>query len=295
MARPTYQSLVSDYVSLWETMEIKPSAQSAADNAANRIIKNRKRYEVVSALTRVPWYFIGLIHNRESSLDFNTHLHNGDPLTARTKQVPKGRPLADPANGKSYTWEESAVDALKQKKLHQIKDWTIDRMAYELENYNGWGYRNSSININSPYLWAKSNHYSRGKYVRDHVFSRNAVDQQMGTMVVLKCIFEKCPELNVEGDEVPSHKDIVKGSKTLSHLQRLRLFIRSLVVSVGALFTWDNVMQAKNLVVDNSGWILLGLGAVVLVSMEYTKWLETQSVKSAQNGEWKIIRSEKDA
>jgi lysozyme family protein len=41
----------------------------------------------------IPWGFVAVIHNMEASLDFTKHLHNGDPLTSKTVQVPVARPL----------------------------------------------------------------------------------------------------------------------------------------------------------------------------------------------------------
>ena len=39
------------------------------------------------------WFVIAAIHGLEASFNFRAHFHNGDfPLTARTRQVPAGRP-----------------------------------------------------------------------------------------------------------------------------------------------------------------------------------------------------------
>lgn len=285
---PTYENLVPEYLEKWSAMEISPAGKAEADDVADKIIANRARYEEVSKETGVPWYLIGIIHNREcTNLSFKQHLHNGDPLTAKTVQVPAGRPKGGIA---PYTWKESAIDALRMKKLHLIKEWSVDRIAYELERYNGWGYRRADINIPSPYLWSKSDQYTRGKFIKDHVYSRNVVDKQLGTMVVLKCLIDKCDDISFGGApaEAKLDKEIVKNSNTLTALQRIRLFIRTMVASGVGLFTWENAMQAKSLVVDNSGWILLIGGGIVLLTMEYTKFIEKQSVESFKNGEWAL-------
>ena len=39
------------------------------------------------------------------------------------------------------------------------------RILYRWEAYNGFGSRRQGIN--TPYLWAFSNHYTKGKYVAD--------------------------------------------------------------------------------------------------------------------------------
>ena len=51
------------------------------------------------------------------SLDFNRHLHNGDPLSSRTTHIPQNRPV----KGKPpFTWEESTIDVLKHKRLDRV-------------------------------------------------------------------------------------------------------------------------------------------------------------------------------
>jgi uncharacterized protein (TIGR02594 family) len=137
----------------------------------------------------VPWYVVGLIHSLESDFDFTTHLHNGDPLTARTKQEPAGRP----ANGSpKFTWAESALDALMMKGLHNVgRDaWSVERIAYELERYNGTGYRDHHPTVKTPYLWAATNQYTSGKYIRDHVFDPATVSDQLGAMALLKQLID---------------------------------------------------------------------------------------------------------
>lgn len=53
-----------------------------------------------------------------------------------------------------FQWEESAIDALTLEGLAAVKLWTIERIAYQLEAYNGWGYRSRNTSVNTPYLWA---------------------------------------------------------------------------------------------------------------------------------------------
>jgi len=136
----------------------------------------------------IPWYFIAVIHNMESGMNFTKHLHNGDPLTARTVQVPAGRPRQ---GNPPFTWEESAVDALTLRKIGASTDWSLSGMLYQMEGYNGWGYRLYHAHVLSPYLWGFSNHYTSGKYVKDGTWSDTAVSKQCGTAVVLRRLAEK--------------------------------------------------------------------------------------------------------
>jgi lysozyme family protein len=177
---PAFAAIREEYAALWNNMALQPTWLRSFQRDAQRILRNRERYEKVSAATNVPWFVIGLIHSMESGLDFDTHLHNGDPLTDRTVHVPRGRPLT----GKPpFTWEESAIDALQHDDLTGVSNWCVEQIAYMLEAYNGWGYHYKRIP--TPYLWSGTNNYVRGKYVRDGQFDPNAVSEQTGAMPIL--------------------------------------------------------------------------------------------------------------
>lgn len=190
---PTFESLIDEYGRLWATLEIDKPRLREADDMAKKIIANRARYEAVELATGVPWRFIALCHLRESSLSFDHHLHNGDSLKARTWQVPKGRPKAPPKDGKRYTWEESAVDALTYENLSKVTEWPIERQAFHLEGFNGWGYRLYHADDGlSPYLWAGSNHHDEtGKYVKDGKYDPKAPERQLGCMVILRRLYDQ--------------------------------------------------------------------------------------------------------
>lgn len=194
MARrmPTFEDLQAEYATLWASMEIRAGAMPALSSTARKIIAVRDRYQVIEAATGVPWYVIGIIHAMEAGLRFDRHLHNGDPLTRRTVQVPAGRPLK--GHG-PFSFEESACDALLMKRLDTVPAWTVPRIAYELERYNGWGYRLYHAEVASPYLWSGTTHYTRGKYVSDGNWSATAVSGQSGAMALLKRIAELEPSV----------------------------------------------------------------------------------------------------
>jgi len=186
-----FDKLAREYATLWDNMEITRLHRSI-ERTADRIIENRARYEVIEASTGVPWFVVGIIHSLETGLRFDRHLHNGDPLTAKTKLVPAGRPLGHAP----FTFEQSCQDALCMKAYDKISAWPIERIAWALENYNGWGYRKYR-KILSPYLWSGSNHYRAGKYVADGKWSSTAVSTQSGGMPLLKAIADKCPDVQI--------------------------------------------------------------------------------------------------
>jgi len=172
---PDYESMRAGYRALWSRMAILPAKRVAAESAAKRIISGKARYQAIERDTGVPWIFIGLTHLRESSLNFSTYLGNGQPINKKTTIVPKGR-------GPFPSFEAGARDALLLHNLDAIKDWPFERLAYELERWNGFGYLGK---INSPYLWGGSTLQQPGKYIRDHVFDPNVVDEQLGCLTVL--------------------------------------------------------------------------------------------------------------
>ncbi len=180
--------LQASYQRLFDTCIITKDKYPIVDLTVKTILASRARYELVGTRTGVPWYFIGIVHNLEGGSKFNTHLHNGDPLTARTVNVPKGRPKAE---NPPYTWEASAEDALLFTGVNKWEDWWLPGLLYKLEAYNGFGYRKSSININTPYLWSFSNHYTKGKYVADGSYSPTAVSKQCGAAVIVRRLVEK--------------------------------------------------------------------------------------------------------
>lgn len=182
--RRDYASLRPEYLRLFSEFTLLPEKNDRANWHLTMMRNAKARYEDVGGKVAVPWYFIAAIHALEASFNFRAHLHNGDyPLTARTRQVPAGRPLTwlPPAD-----WESSAKDALKLLGFANQSDWSLERTLYRLEAYNGFGYR--KLGVASPYLWSYSTHYTGGKFVSDGTFNAKARSQQCGAAVMLKLL-----------------------------------------------------------------------------------------------------------
>lgn len=184
MPQYTFERLEAGYLELWDGMTV--TKVTGADSQARRIIAAKDRYKAVESTTGVPWFVVGCMHMRESDGNFNTWLHNGDPMKrhgvpVRTVNVPKGRPP-----NPDCSWEQGAYDALVTvENLDSITSWNPAHVAYALEKFNGFGYRSPSRNIPSPYLWGGTSVQKRGKFVRDGVYDRNVMDPQIGGMAVL--------------------------------------------------------------------------------------------------------------
>lgn len=181
MVKPTtYSALAPTIVKRWRSAQILKSKLGAVDRVVATILKNRARYEAAEELTGVPWPLIAVKHYREASNDFRGVMHNGQKIVGTnriTTIVPVGR-------GPFATWEDSAVDAFNITGLSKVKTWPIERVLYEGEKFNGFGY--SRVGLPSAYVWAGTDQYVKGKYVSDGKFDPNAVDQQLGIALILK-------------------------------------------------------------------------------------------------------------
>lgn len=181
-------ALRTEYEGLFDSCTVRPARAARVEQLCDGIVADRARYEAVAASTGVPWAFVAVVHNMESDRRFDRHLHNGDPLSARTVQVPKGRPTD---GHPPFTWEASCGDALGFRGVGAGTDWSLAGTLYQLEGYNGWGYRRHHPHVRSPYLWSYSTHYTSGKYVEDGVWSEVAVSKQCGAAVLLRRLAER--------------------------------------------------------------------------------------------------------
>lgn len=279
MATISWPTLRDTYANLLATMEVRPSWEAGIERAARRLIVNRDRYQSVSDQTGVPWEMIAVIHNLEGGMNFGTHLHNGDSLQRKTVHVPKGRPQGTPP----FSWEESACDALTYEGFEKVNEWTDERICYELERYNGMGYRTRNKG-NSPYLWSGTNHYTKGKFTSDGHYDSNVVSEQIGAIPLLMKIRDLTQETHKE-----VRAQVLSQSSTLTWVKNIRNFAAG-----GGLMTWwassvemfkDWMEQLKGFVADNL--LVVTVVAIVAIWLIF-KFMEYRSVKSYQRGEWGV-------
>ena len=176
-----FADLRAEYQDCFDRCEMRPASAGNVAYYLKRLRQGQPNYQLVEQQIKVPWTFVGIIHGMECGFNFAGHLHNGDTLKSRTVQVPKGRPVA---GNPPFTWLESALDAMRLKKLDLVTDWSLPHMLYLLEAYNGFGYRRRGLP--SPYLWSFSNIYEKGKFVADGKFDPEAVSKQCGAALLLK-------------------------------------------------------------------------------------------------------------
>lgn len=149
--------------------------------------KNKARYEAVAAKAGVPAKLIAALHWRESTGDFSTYLHQGDPLGKKAVNVPSDIPIFK-------KWEPAAEHALGMKEgiadAYNIDASTTDEaaLASYAERYNGLGYFNKGVA--SPYAMSGTDQYKSGKYVKDGPkgWRANVKDQQLGVLAMMRAI-----------------------------------------------------------------------------------------------------------
>jgi lysozyme family protein len=172
--------LKKDNAQRWKNMTVTASLIPVVDKVAKRLVDPaaKTRYQSVSKTTHVPWAIIAVIHEREASQSWKANLAQGDPWNKVSIHVPAGR-------GPFASWEDAAVDALVNcpPKAASWTDWTIGGALTLLEEYNGLGY--AARSKPSPYVWASTNQYVKGKFVADGHYDPNAVDHQLGCAALL--------------------------------------------------------------------------------------------------------------
>ena len=190
------EKLEAEYAYVWTIVKTDAKFVDYAMRTAKSIYANKSRYEKAAKAVaqNMPWWFVGIIHYMEASLDFGTALHNGDRIIGKgtkTTHVPAGK-------GPFNTWEEGASDALDG--YRGFIDWSMPATFRRMEGYNGWGYRTgggrASIPPNaSAYIFGGTNLFKSGRYIEDHQFHVDAVSTRPGAMAVLLALCEIDPTL----------------------------------------------------------------------------------------------------
>lgn len=187
-----------DYAGSWFACKITTDERKHVilDDICSIILKNQGLYALVGKACQIPWQAIAGIHFRESNQSFSKHLHNGDPLTARTVHVPVGRPdWGQPP----YQWKDSAIDAIRGS--WRPREWNIGTCLEWCERYNGLGYQKHSVN--SPYLWDWTSLYDAGLFTADGHFDAQAKEDRPGVVAILKWLIQKGVKLDFASMDGP--------------------------------------------------------------------------------------------
>lgn len=167
----------------WSGMVILSAKAAAFSAVAERLCRAPYKaiYQEIEVATGVPWFATAVIHERESSQNFARSLAQGDPWNAVSTHVPRGR-------GPFKSFKEAAADALADcpPRAARWTDWSAGGALTILEEYNGLGYAGKGVP--SPYVWAGTNQYVRGKYTSDGHYDPSVVDSQLGVAGLLRAM-----------------------------------------------------------------------------------------------------------
>jgi lysozyme family protein len=221
------------YINLFKSATILPSRREDVRVVVARLVKGRQRYEALGSQTGIPWWFIAILHERESGCDFGTYLGNGQSLKRRTTIEPKGR-------GPFATFEEGAIDALRIQGYLDHKDYSLPTAFWKVEGFNGWGYVYHGEN--SPYVWGATNHQQRGKYTSDAKFNSKVWDTQVGAAAMILGLVEgghlTIPESDLAQAGAEADPVVYEVGDRGDGVRDLQTRLRALGYQVGAIDGW---------------------------------------------------------
>jgi lysozyme family protein len=178
--------LISANQKRWGICEITPKSHAEVNNTARRLVAPyaKDQYVAIEAATKVPWWAIAVIHEREAGQAWWANIAQGDHWNRVSTHVPRGR-------GPFKSFFDAAVDALMVCPPHAGKwqDWTAGGALTILELYNGSGYEDFHHEA-SPYIWGATNQQEWGKYVSDGAYDAHAWDTQLGCAAMIKGMME---------------------------------------------------------------------------------------------------------
>jgi len=182
-----FEQLKPEYTSLLAHMQ--PTRATQIDLTAKTLIKyiDNKDYKPGCDATGVPQIVAAASFEREASSNFKLNPAQGWPLNSRSRDVPY--------NGPFDNWTTAQIAAYKIDGLDKIgaPNWSWEQACYEEELFNGFGYR--QYGVHSPYLWAGTSNYIKGKFTSDHGYDPNEVDTQLGVIPIMYRIVQLRPDL----------------------------------------------------------------------------------------------------
>jgi lysozyme family protein len=181
------------YLEKYQAMQINGPISVPATVLANKIAINSGLYGQISTVFNIPWWVVGILHSMESSCDFDTHLANGDPLSADTVDVP-AHIMAQfaPTLSPPFKFVDAAIAALKEYK--DPSGWgslvitDVPSALKFFDQWNGLGEWEMTATPGLPYLFSGSDQYTCGKFQSDGVWNASEVSSQIGAAVIMKAM-----------------------------------------------------------------------------------------------------------
>ena len=178
----------------WNKCVITPSRLAEVNIIARNLVSSlaKARYQDISELTKVPWWVIAVIHERECSQNWMGGLAQGDPWNQVSIHQPRGI-------GPFKSFQDAAVYALTRAPPYAARwsDWSAGGTLTLLEQYNGLGYE--QYNEPSPYNFGATNIEQPGKYIADGRYSATTWDTQLGCAAMLKAMMVLDPSIKFDG------------------------------------------------------------------------------------------------
>ncbi|MBE7157347.1 MAG: hypothetical protein INR62_02720 [Rhodospirillales bacterium] len=174
-----------DQAARWQTAKVNPAQTVALDKLVDRWRRTAATYREVQAMcpNGVPAAVAFCLFYREADNNMACSPAQGDPLTHLSRNVPSGR---IPGKRPPFLWKDAAFDAYYVCDHLDKWDWRTAATALAaMESFNGTGYARFHTDVPTPYLWAGTTLYQRGKYVADGRFDCFAVDKQIGAAAIL--------------------------------------------------------------------------------------------------------------
>jgi lysozyme family protein len=208
-------SLIARNQARWDAMVLDPARLPGLRRDAARCVALKPLFLAIEAATKVPWWAAVTWFLRESDLDLTKQFAQGDPLDSVSVNVPRGQgPYRDHPDDKVVAIDgeavrlgafyRSALVGLVDDAPNAAKwtDWSEGGYCTITIEFNGEGYENRGKA--SPYAFAGTNQYTRGKYVGDGRYDPNVVDTQPGCAAVLKCMIEIDPTIRFGAPALPA-------------------------------------------------------------------------------------------
>lgn len=255
---------------------------------ANKVVFVKEAEHLATQGSTIPWWAIALIKERESGADpqFLRNIACGQPWSKKTTIVPKGR-------GPFKDWFAAADDALNICAPYAAHwhDWSGGGAMTIFIKYNGLGYDNKGLP--SPYAYAGTTAYVRGKYTSDGHFDPNQVDTQLGCAAVLRAMMEFDPSIQLQGGPArkspePPKPVIADKTKRAAAVQKAG----GAVAAIGGTGEGTSVAtQTVPPVSHGALWGIIGFGVAVIVVatafiiIQKRKLLNT-NLGDTERGQW---------
>jgi len=263
---PTFAASDAGYFALWNKADVRVERVSAAASIAKRALAHKTTFMAVQLATGVPWQWIAVIAYRESDMNLEGAFANGDLIIGRgtlTHNVPAGR-------GPFDTWADSAIDEITRRGLNKHINWSVERMCFEAEAYNGWGYLGK---CNSPYVYSYTIEYgppqaAGGKYPRDHYWDANALDAQCGVVAILKelALIDPQTEILLSNREPIAPSSVVaEASKKATSKTRKVAGAGGTIAAGGGASEAAKHTGVETIIDSPIAFAAIGLGVVILV------------------------------